>query len=125
MKKIMVLLMTLFVLYGCADGDRYNFSGSSEHWDVIYVIDASNQTEQIETGTIKYTGEDPVPKTIDYILEYQGGNASEIGIPLDEGVTNTEKRACNGCAAIQEDEEIEVEIMWNGQTENLILTIDK
>ncbi len=42
MKKFVLLVILLILLSGCVNGDRYNFSGSSENWDVFYVVDVSN-----------------------------------------------------------------------------------
>lgn len=122
MRKIIVLIIVLFVLSGCVDGDRYNFAGSSENWDVFYVVDVSDQTEQKQTGTINYRGEEPAPETMDYRIKYSGGSSSGIDVPLVNGTANTGRGVCQGCAVIQKDEEIEVEITWNGQTETLFLT---
>lgn len=125
MKKIILLLIMISVLIGCANGDRYNFSGSSKNWNVFYVVDVSNGNEQSTTETIKYTGEEPAPETIDYKIEANSGGSEGTGKTLDNGTTNTGSSICEGCAVIQEDEEIEVEIKWDDQTENLILTTDK
>ncbi|ANU21388.1 hypothetical protein BBI15_14985 [Planococcus plakortidis] len=124
MKKIIGLLVLAFDLSGCVDGDRYNFSGSSENWDVFYVVDVSDGTNQEKSGTIKYVGEGNAPEMIDYEIEASGSGSEGTGITLNEGTADTGRSSCEGCAVIQEDEEIEVEITWNGQTENLLLTTD-
>ncbi|MFD1032852.1 hypothetical protein [Metaplanococcus flavidus] len=125
LKKLITLLIMVLILSGCVDGDRYNFSGSSENWDVVYVVDVRNWDEQNDTGTIKYIGEKQAPETLDYKIEFTAGSDSGTGKTLDNGVTQTGGGGCQGCAVIQKDEEIEVEITWNGQTENLILTTGK
>ena len=125
MKKITTLLITALILSGCVDGDRYNFSGSSENWDVFYVVDVSDGTSQVEEGTVKYTGEGEAPEKIDYTLTVNSGEAKGTGVDITDGTGNIANGSCEGCAVIQEDEEVEVEIMWDGQTENLILTNDK
>lgn len=124
MKRIILLMVTLIVLSGCVDGDRYNFSGSSENWDVFYVVDIQNRDEQDETGTIKYIGEEPAPEEFNYRIEYTSGGSEGTGVKVIDGVANIGYGVCRGCAIIQEDEKIEVEITWNGQTETLILTND-
>ncbi|ALS74995.1 hypothetical protein AUC31_07035 [Planococcus rifietoensis] len=124
MKKISGLLVLLFILSGCVDGDRYNFSGSSENWDVFYVVDVSDGTNQVEDGTVKFTGDGQAPETIEYKLEANSGGSEGTGITLSDNVASIANGSCGGCAVIQEDEEIEVEITWNGQTENLLLTTD-
>lgn len=114
------------ILSGCVDGDRYNFSGSSENWDVIYTVDVSEGTSQEKSGTIKFVGEGEAPETIDYKIEANSGGSEGTGVTLTDGVVDdVASSICEGCAVIQEDEEIEVEITWDGQTENFILTTDK
>ena len=125
MKKFILLVILLILLSGCVNGDRYNFSGSSENWDVFYVVDVSNGTSQKRSGTIKYVGEDSAPETIDYKIEANAGGSEGTGVTLTDGVVDAASSICEGCAVIQEDEKIEVEIKWDGQTENFILTTDK
>lgn len=125
MKKIILLLAMIIFLSGCANGGRYNFSGSSENWDIFYVVDVSNGTSQEKSGTIKYVGEGSAPKTIDYKIEANAGGSEGTGVTLTDGVVDAASSICEGCAVIQEDEEIEVEINWDGQTENLVLTTNK
>lgn len=124
-KKLILLFIMALILSGCVDGDRYNFSGSGENWDVFYVVDVSNGTSQVEEGTVKYTGEGEAPDTINYKLEANLGSSGGTGVDITDGTGNIANGACSGCAVIQGDEEIEVEITWDGQTENLILTTDK
>lgn len=127
MKRIIVLLVFLFILSGCVNGDRYryNFSGSSENWDVLYIVDVSDGTNQVKNGIVKYIGEGDSPDTIEYKLESNSGTAEDTGIIIEHGNGNIANIECTGCKVIQKDEEIKVAISWNGQTENLILTIDK
>ncbi|WP_238532187.1 membrane lipoprotein lipid attachment site-containing protein [Planococcus antarcticus] len=124
-KKMIMFLVLLFILTGCVNGDRYTFSGSSENWDVFYVVDVSDGTNQVEDGIVTYTGEDDPPETIEYKLEANLGTSEGTGITIKDGTGSIANGACRGCAVIQEDEEIKVEITWNGQTENLIVTTDK
>lgn len=103
----------------------YNFIGSSENWDVIYEVDILNDNAEESTGTIEYMGDEDPPETIDYEIDYSGGAGSETGRNLYDGVASMGTTSCAGCAVTQEDEEIEVEINWEGRTENLILTTDE
>ncbi|MCH4827953.1 hypothetical protein [Planococcus halocryophilus] len=122
MKKCISLIILLFILSGCGnDSDRYNFSGSSENWDVFYVVNVSNGNAQEKTGTIKFTGEGEGPEIIDYKIETNSGGSEATGITLDDKVANLGNNMCEGCAVVQGDEEIEVEVTWNGQTEKLTL----
>ena len=69
-----------------------------------------------------YIGEEPAPKTIDY----QIGDDLVIGQSLNDEKDSVKKdgESCSGCAVTQEDDEIEMTIMWNGNTETLTLTSD-
>lgn len=125
MKKFVLLVFLLMLLSGCVNGDRYNFSGGSENWEVFYVVDVSNETNQEKSGTIKYVGEGSAPEMIDYKIEANAGGSFGNGVTLIDGVVDAGSSICKGCAITQEDEEIEVEIKWEDQTENLILTINK
>lgn len=126
MKKYMSLIILLFILSGCGnDSDRYDFSGSSENWDVFYVVNVSNGEAEEKTGTIKFTGDGEAPEIIDYKIETTSGGSEATGIILDDKVADLGNSMCEGCAVVQGNEEIEVEVTWNGQTENLTLTNEK
>ncbi|MDJ0333026.1 hypothetical protein [Planococcus sp. S3-L1] len=125
MKNFTILVILLIVLSGCSDGNRYNFTDSTENWDVFYDVDVSAGDEQRTTGTIKYIGKEPAPKTIDYKIEYATGVAEGMGKSLTDGSVSTGNDACTGCSVIQEDDEIAVEITWDGQKEKLVLTTGK
>lgn len=135
-KKIIILLTMAIILSGCTNGDRYNFSGNGNNWEVIYTVEVTNEVEQQTSGTIKYIGENEVPEAIDYKIEYQNENSNSTAgdsgeaSPLKGGTAEFESivcgksTVCGNCAIIQKDEEIEAEITWNGQTENFLLTTD-
>lgn len=125
MKKFIVILILLIVLSGCSDGNRYNFTGSTGNWDVFYTVDVSGGDEQRTEGTLKYIGAEPAPKKLDYKMEYAAGTDGGTGTSLTDGVTSIGHGGCSGCSIIQEDDEIALEITWDGQTEELILTTEK
>ena len=121
MKKLGVLLAILLILSGCSEADRYNFKGSGENWDVFYTVDATSLDSKEATGKIVYTGEEPPPETIIYSIESTAG-ASSGNVSVDEGEVLVGKSVCEGCAVIQQDEELDVEIKWDGQVEEFALT---
>lgn len=125
MKRLFLVVILLLILSGCGDSKRYEFSGSSENWHVVYVVEISSSDRQQTTGTIEYLGDEPVPKTIDYEIGTLLTSLNSTGKSLTDGKTNIGNDNCDGCAVIQEDEEIEVEIAWDGQTEKFILTNTK
>ncbi|PSL40897.1 hypothetical protein B0H99_10329 [Planomicrobium soli] len=123
MKRLTVLMTVLLFLSACGNGDnRYNFSGSSKNWDMFYVVNVSNGDSEEKNGTIKFTGSGEAPETINYKIATSSGGSEGIGITLEDAVGKTGNGYCSGCAVIQKDEEIEVQITWNGQTENFVLT---
>ena len=127
LKQILLLVTLVLLMSGCVDGDRYSFSGSGDNWDILYEVKVSNEVEQKAAGKIKYIGDNKAPETIDYKIEYNNksqGNSGEKS-PLKYGVVKFKSTICGNCEIIQKDEEIEVEIMWEGQTEKLILTTGK
>ncbi|MGM0897014.1 MAG: hypothetical protein ACQEV0_03890 [Bacillota bacterium] len=121
MKKLLSFLVVLTILSGCAEGDRYDFRGSGDNWNVFYTVDATSQDSKEATGKIVYTGEEPPPETIIYSIESTAG-ASSGNVSVDEGEVLVGKSACEGCAVIQQDEELNVEIKWDGQVEEFELT---
>lgn len=128
MKKVITLLVVVFIMSGCtkANGDRYNFSGNSENWEVLYTIDVSNDNEQVYKGEAHFIGEGEAPEAIDYELEMNSSSSTGANTRLIDGVAKVGTSSCGGgCESIEGDEEIEVEINWNGQTENFLLKNDK
>ncbi|WP_017380546.1 hypothetical protein [Paenisporosarcina sp. TG-14] len=120
-KSFFLLLFSLILLSGCAEDNRFDFAGKNENWNVFYIVNVSNGDTQDANGTIKYVGEGQAPEKINYTIKTLSGSSEGTGILLEEGVANAGRSSCEGCAIIQKDEEIEVEITWNGQSEKLVL----
>lgn len=120
------MLMMLLLLTACGDEtNRYNFKGSSDNWDMNYVVDVTSSDSQNKSGTVIFTGEGQVPETVDYNITTKLGMSAGTGVMLESGKAGSiGKVSCEGCTIIQEDEEIQVEISWNGQTEEFVLTKD-
>ncbi|MBU9673319.1 hypothetical protein KQ939_00365 [Planococcus sp. CP5-4] len=123
MKKLGSLLAVLLIVIGCSEADRYDFKGSSDNWDVFYTVDTTSQDSKEATGKIVYTGKEPAPETIIYSIESTAG-ASSGNVSVDEGEVLVGKSTCEGCAVIQQDEELDVEIKWDGQVEEFELTTE-
>ncbi|MFD1030560.1 hypothetical protein [Metaplanococcus flavidus] len=143
MKKIISLCMLAFILSGCTSENgnasselsseiiitegNYNFTGSSESWEVQYEVDiiekGENENQVEENGTAKFIGEGEPPKTVDYKLETESGaNSSEgSGIMMNDETLSFAQGSCGNCVPIQEDEELELEIIWDGKSEIVIL----
>lgn len=124
MRRLSLLVILLVVVSGCS-GERLEFSGSSENWKVFYVAEVSNGDRQETTGTIEYIGDEPPPETFDYemvnVLTVLGGT----GKHLKDGKATIGNDRCNDCRTLQKDDELEVAIKWDGQTENLTLNNSK
>ena len=120
-KVIAVILLTLF-LSACNQGDRYNFSGSSENWEVFYVVDVARGTSQEKSGKIKYIGEGNPPETVDYQIEATTGGSYGEGVAVIDGVVEAGRSTCDGCAVVQREDKLAVDITWNGKTEKIQLT---
>lgn len=121
MRRFSLLTFLLLILSGCGIGERHEFAGSSENWQVLYVVEVSNGDRQETTGTIEYIGDKPIPEAFDYemvnVLTTLGGT----GRPLIDGKAIIGNDRCENCRIIQEDDELEVEIMWNGQSDKFVL----
>lgn len=130
MKKIIIVLVMAFLLSGCTSGEKLNFSGSSANWEVVYTAVVTGETDQQTSGTIQYIGGNEAPEVIDYKIEYKNENNnssagnSETEASLSGETVEFEGAVCGNCAIIQENEEIEAEITWNGQTETIVLEND-
>jgi hypothetical protein len=127
LRQILLLVTLVFLMSGCVDGDSYSFSGSGDNWDILYEVVVTNEVDQQTAGKIKYIGDNKASETIDYKIEYnnKGQGSSGEEIPLKYGVVKFKDVTCGNCEIIQKNDEIKVEIMWEGQTEKLILTTDK
>ncbi|EGA90396.1 hypothetical protein GPDM_05186 [Planococcus donghaensis MPA1U2] len=122
MKKIMVLIM-LLLLTACGNKtDRYSFTGSSDNWDMNYIVDVTGVDSQEKSGTVTYTGKGEAPETVDYKITTTSAGSDGTGVTLENGQGSIGTVSCEGCAVIQKDDKILVELSWNGQTESMILT---
>lgn len=124
MKKLSLLMILLLSLGGCSNGGIYEFSGTSENWDVFYVVDVTTDDEQEVTGTLEYVGNQIIPETVDYEVGTTFTKMGETDTPLIDGKA-TIGNSCKGCETFQEDDELEVEIRWGDQQEKLILKNEK
>lgn len=121
MKRIISVLVLAFILSGCGVGERYELSGNSENWEVFYVVELSTQNKLMGSGTLEYTGEEPIPETFNYEIEFKLRTLKTTGEQLTARKINFGSTRCDLCY-FDEDDEIELEIEWDGQTENMTLT---
>lgn len=118
--------MMLLLLTACGDEtNRYNFKGSSDNWDMNYVVNVTASDSQDKSGTVIYTGKGQAPETVDYQITTSSSGSEGTGVVLENGKAGSiGKVSCEGCSVIQKNEEIQVEISWDGQTEEFVLTRD-
>ncbi|MFC4712957.1 hypothetical protein [Planococcus dechangensis] len=121
MKKVFLLFAILFLLSGCISGEKHQYSGSSDNWSMDYEVVVANSGSQQVRGSITYTGADPSPKMIDYSMGTILRSQSATGIPVTDGVVSLDRDGCLNCGTIQEYTPIQVEIIWDGQTETFTL----
>lgn len=124
MRRLTLVIIMLIVLSGCVDGERHEFSGSNKNWKISYVVEVSNGDSQETNGTIEYLGEEPIPETYDYELGTILTTFEGTGGLLTDGKSEFGNHKCAGCETFQEDDELEVEIMWDGQSERFVITTE-
>lgn len=147
MKKIILLCLMAFILSGCTGENgsvsselpsdiiltegNYNFTGSSESWEVQFEVDITkkgeNENQVDESGTAKFIGEGEPPTILDYKLKTESGmNSSEgSGLMMNDENLSFAQGSCGNCVPIQEGEELELEIIWNGKSEKILLITEK
>lgn len=120
LKARALICFVLLLLTACTNQKTFHFHGESENWDVRYVVDIVGENSESSSIVIRYFGEASVPEKIYYYIDH-GSGASSGNVSLDEGVLRTSGGSCSGCAVTKENEEIDVIIEWNGETENFTL----
>ena len=123
MKNFLFLLLIIsFVLAGCSEQKKLVFNGESDNWSVNYIAQVHSSDSEEVDYTIRYIGEEPAPKTIDY----QIGDDLVKGQSLNDKNNSVKKdgESCSGCAVTLEGDEIKMTIKWNENAETLTLTSD-
>ncbi|SET10947.1 hypothetical protein SAMN05216389_105198 [Oceanobacillus limi] len=86
-----------------------------------YIVYINSSTSEEGELSIKYTGEEQVPNTINYKVGAYSGEGRPLGD--DNSPTSiTRSTGCSGCSVTEENDEIDVEIEWNGNSETFTLT---
>ncbi|ANU27663.1 membrane lipoprotein lipid attachment site-containing protein [Planococcus versutus] len=143
MKKVILFFILALILSGCTSQDEdifsedvtseinYIFEGSNENWGISYKVDVINkkkgENQVDEYGTAKFIGEGQTPEMIDYKLATETDiNSSEgVGIPIYDRIGDFAQGSCGNCVPMQGDEELELEIIWNGKSEKILLTTNE
>ncbi|PKH12104.1 hypothetical protein [Planomicrobium sp. MB-3u-38] len=104
---------------GGAGEDQLVFTGSSENWAIEYVVTYPREDWEKIVYTITFIG-DEVPETVEYSIEgTSGGSSGTDTLYADRTVSGTSES--NG-AKVQENEEIDATIEWDGRSESFLLT---
>lgn len=105
----------------CFGQETFHFDGESDNWKVEYIIDVL-ESKNSEEGTIKikYIGESEAPNHIDYYIK-DGSSEMSGDLSMQDGTFETQGSNCSGCAVTKEDDEFEVTIEWNGESEHFTL----
>lgn len=121
MKKILLLLSIslLLILTGCSIKELS--SDESKNWRVEYEVAAYNKADEETSGSITYIGKEAPPKKVSYILKNSSRENSGEYVSLEEGELNILTGSCQGCKAVPENEQMEVEVNWNDKKETFIL----
>lgn len=120
MKKGITGILLLLILSSCGIGERYELKGSSDNWEVFYAVEVSSHNDATGTGTLEYTGAEPIPEKFDYMIHYKQSGSGTTNNELTDRNVNFGNFRCESCY-FDEDDEIEVEINWDGKKENIFL----
>ncbi|GLC88992.1 hypothetical protein [Lysinibacillus piscis] len=112
--RFLIILLSILLLSAC-EGETFVFTGESDNWKMNYEVEKSREGCQRTAGAIKYIGKEPMPKMIEISYDKASGNS-----PLDHNGVYT---LMNGCSNASADEELELTIKWNDQTEIIPLTV--
>jgi hypothetical protein len=119
-KALMLFLFSSVLLTACSESKLMNFVDESENWQVNYEVKVLDEDSESTNLTIKYIGEKPTPKEINYVVEGVSGKSEGEG-SLDKGVLEIGGHSCSGCAVTQENEKLNATLTWNDTSETLIL----
>lgn len=104
---------------GGAGEDQLVFTGSSENWAIEYVVTYPKEDWQKIVYTITFIGND-VPESVEYTIDGTfGGHYGGDKLSADQSVGG---RSEGNGAKVQENEEIDATIKWDGKSESFLLT---
>ncbi|MFU8646984.1 hypothetical protein ACNA06_06605 [Lysinibacillus sp. RSDA_15] len=118
--KLFISSLCMLFLFGCIP-KALTFSGENENWEVQFEVTYDKMKQEhcgATSGTIRYIGDKPLPKQIDYTLQHETETSGSDS--LDK---NGVFIMANGCSNAVESTEVEITINWDNQTETIPLTV--
>lgn len=114
--KILIIFFVIFLLSACStEQKQLIFSGEGDNWSVRYEVTIIDENSENKGFIIKYTGNGPIPKQLEYSIDSTSGSGTDL---LDEnGVLKRVGFGCDGCAITRENQEIEAIIKWDDSSE--------
>lgn len=124
-KGVIIALFTLLVLAACIeDSKEITFQNESDNWTVEYTATVKNENQETNRLYVEYIGEGEAPDRIDYRIVEGSGEAERTNATLEQGVLNSNLGSCSGCAVSSENDEVEITIEWDGNSETIQLNSD-
>ncbi|WP_277674498.1 hypothetical protein [Piscibacillus halophilus] len=117
-----ILLLSILLLPSCiADTDQLTFQNETDHWQVEYHVDIKGEDSESTRLFLKYVGEGEAPENINYRIDSVTGSNGGNNTLLKNGLLDISLGSCSGCSITREDEEIEITIEWNNDSETFML----
>ncbi|WP_054637457.1 hypothetical protein [Thalassobacillus sp. C254] len=107
------------LIIGCSDQRSVEFVGKGNNWDVKYTAHIQGENQEDIDYIIRYIGSNSPPDTINYKID----SLEVTGAALNENayVEHT-NNSCSGCTITNENDELEVTIKWEEESESFYLT---
>ncbi|MFC5711932.1 hypothetical protein ACFPU1_04005 [Thalassorhabdus alkalitolerans] len=107
------------LLIGCSDQRSVEFVGEGNNWDVKYTAHIQEENQEDIDYIIRCIGSNAPPDTINYKID----SLEVTGAALNENayVEHT-NNSCSGCTITNKNDELEVTIKWEEESESFYLT---
>ncbi|WP_100399182.1 hypothetical protein [Bacillus sp. FJAT-44742] len=121
--KVTYLIVSFIIinglLIGCSDQRSVEFVGEGNNLEGKYTAHIQGENQEDIDYIIRYIGSNSPPDTINYKID----SLEVTGATLNENayVEHTNNR-CSGCAITNENNELEVTIKWEEESESFYLT---
>jgi hypothetical protein len=115
------------MLSACNNSKTLNFSGETANWSTELKVTQTKDDYEKQEFKLYYKGKDVNSVgEITYKVDTNAGGFGYSGVKLDENGSLIGKDEANPTnAKVIEESEVEVTVEWNGNTETIILNINK